>query len=67
MAVNEQENSLDGPGGFQLCPVCRKLFLSETGMYKHIIDVHKDGEYLSYNLQATLYQRWQGRYPHFDQ
>ena len=46
-----------------LCPVCRKLFVQEKAMYHHILRVHRDREYLSYNLRAGLYERWQERLP----
>ncbi|MFO7322515.1 MAG: hypothetical protein DIU68_012345 [Chloroflexota bacterium] len=45
------------------CPVCQKLFLEEKQLYRHIVQAHQDGEYMSYTFQADLYERWQERIP----
>lgn len=45
------------------CPVCSKVFTNRKQMYLHIMKAHKDGQTLSYDFQADLYQRWQERIP----
>jgi hypothetical protein len=59
-AVQEQQNVFEG---IHLCPICRKLFLQEKALYRHVVQAHDDGQYLSFNLHADLYQRWQDRIP----
>lgn len=56
----ETDNLYDGPN---LCPFCRKLFMQEKALYRHIVTAHADREYMSYNLHADLYHRWQERIP----
>jgi uncharacterized C2H2 Zn-finger protein len=46
-----------------ICPVCSKLFFNEKALYGHILQSHRDGQYMSYNMNADLYQRWQERIP----
>jgi len=50
-----------------LCPICRKLYTQEKALFRHVILAHADGEYLSYNLRAELYERWQERIPRGNQ
>ena len=56
--ADHQEAHLDN---VNTCPVCGKLFFNEKALYGHILHVHRDGQYMSYNLNADLYKRWQDR------
>lgn len=50
-----------------VCPICRKFFIEEKSLYKHILDAHQDQQYMSFDLHADLYERWQGRIPRCNQ
>lgn len=50
-----------------VCPICRKFFTEEKLLYRHILQAHQDQQYMSYDMQADLYERWQDRIPRCSQ
>jgi uncharacterized C2H2 Zn-finger protein len=51
----------------QFCPFCQKLFMQEKPLFKHIVDAHRNCEYMSYSFRADMYARWQERIPRLEQ
>jgi hypothetical protein len=66
--LNHETNTVEVKfEGLHLCPICRKLYTQEKALFRHVVLAHADGEYLSYNLRAELYERWQERIPRCNQ
>jgi hypothetical protein len=57
------ENQFTPFEGIHVCPICRKMFTLEKELYRHVIHAHQDKQYMSYDLHADLYERWQERIP----
>jgi hypothetical protein len=46
----------------QPCPYCNKPFFRQTNLTKHLLQAHRDGEYMASQFHADLYRRWQNRF-----
>jgi hypothetical protein len=67
MILVDHNGLTESSDSLQFCPFCHKLFMQEKALYKHIVQAHRDGEYMSYTFHANLYARWQERFPRLDQ
>lgn len=61
--MNDPTVKLPALDQLYICPICRKCFGEEKALYRHIIQVHDDKQYMSYDMRADMYQRWQNRLP----
>lgn len=67
MILVEHSGQVENTDAVQFCPFCHKLFMQEKPLFKHIVQAHRNGEYMAYSFHADLYSRWQDRNPRHDQ
>ena len=67
MILVEHSGQADTAETVQFCPFCQKLFLQEKALFKHIVQTHRDREYMAHSFRADMYSRWQERLPRLDQ
>ncbi len=67
MILVEHSGQTDISETVQFCPFCQKLFMQEKALFKHIVQAHRNGEYMAYSFRADMYSRWQDRLPRLDQ
>lgn len=67
MITVEHSGQTETADSIQFCPFCQKLFTQEKALFKHVLQAHRNGEYMSYSFHADMYARWQQRLPHMDQ
>jgi hypothetical protein len=65
--MNDNELILSSFEDLHVCPVCQKYFVEEKAMYQHVLQAHEDQQYMAYDMQADMYERWQDRHPRVEQ